>query len=786
MIDDIHLIPHTHADFGYTDLPSTAWRFLPRYVRDALSLAEATDSFPEEARLNWTIEITFQLEAFLAQASEREKTQLGKLVDEGRFEIGAMPFHTTALLTQPEWQAMLDRSAALFEMYRPRTCFQNDINGLPWGLIPSLSDRGVRYVMMGINTYNGGTPRPAPYPFWWQGPDGRKLLAWTGLHYAAGFAFFHEAEWRRGPVPAYHDVWYNTPGIGETWDASPAALRAAREVLSRKIESSLGHYPHRTLGLQVTNMWRMDNDPPAIGLCEFVRAWNDAGHGPRLRLSTPAKFLSTLEREAGDRIDVVRGDWGEWWADGVTSMPTEVALAQRAKTALAELPAALKAVQAQDEHHAGFRQGWFDAAMFTEHTFASYESLPQPYSPLSIGNYVQKADYACRADEAARVIWAEGVRRSPRFRSFSQTRRLAVLNPGGTLRSGWVQIPFPPLREPANALRDVSTGKIYPFEALIGPTWSAADEQGPQQFEVPNDIWTLTTTGLRFYCDSVPPGQERVFELVQQADMPTPVTAEVKGRSARVSWEWEAAAGKLRSLKDEAGNELIDPDAPYGLGQVVLELPQGYGAREPLLSHDWTRIAHLMKYESPRLLSWRPEPSHYGARFVSEWEHPNLYRARQNWEFRDAVGGVDLTTTFWFREHHAPQAVLIAFPFLLPDAEMTYASLGYPTRVGHDQMPDSCGEYQMVHDGVKATTDRRCIVLATPDTPLGCFQSISLRTGRKAFVPSNAHFYSVVTENYWKDNFSHTRAAKMSVQHLIASGIERGEAIGRLLAYPCR
>jgi hypothetical protein len=48
-IQEIHLIHHTPADFGFTDLPPTAFESLPRYVGDALRIPAKTAAFNMEA-----------------------------------------------------------------------------------------------------------------------------------------------------------------------------------------------------------------------------------------------------------------------------------------------------------------------------------------------------------------------------------------------------------------------------------------------------------------------------------------------------------------------------------------------------------------------------------------------------------------------------------------------------------------------------------------------------------------------------------------------------------------
>lgn len=763
MIQEIQIIHHTHADFGYTDLPSTSFAYLADYLRSAVRLADETADFPEAARFHYTCEIGYVAEDFFRIATPGERATFDRLVACGQFELGAMPFHITALLDADEWRALLDRSQPLFDNYLPRTCFQNDINGLPWGIIPALCDRGVRHVMMGINTYSGGVPRKPPCGFWWEGPDGRRLLAWIGLHYCAGYSLFYDGEWRTGPVPSFPDVWFHPPQGRQIFDESPMALAAAHAHLLEKLASDFADYPHSILGVQVTNMWRMDNDPPCSQLCHFVRAWNEAGLQPALRLSTPTRFLDAIQAESGDSLPVVRGDWGEWWADGPTSMPVETALAQRTKHLLAELPAGARALGSPPLEPERLADTWRMLGLYTEHTFCSFDSLAQPYSTSTLGSLAQKANFAYQPDEDARTLRAGIIRSAPAYQPSSLTRFFTVLNPGGNARAGWVEIPAASLRQPANAARDPATGEIFPFEEVPGPCWSAPDPGLRRPFEVPDDIFSFRTASLRFFCPQLEPGASRRFELVQ-IDAADQQRVE---EHPHFLWRWDETTGLLRSLVErESGRELIDPTAVHGFGQPVFELPQGFGAREKLLK----RQPCGRRMETPRLLESQWSQLPHGPRLFISWEHPHCHRIEQTWDFPQAASRVELTTTLWLHEITSPQAIYLAFPFQLPGATAIYHSLGYPTRVGIDQMPGTCGEYECVNSGVEFVTPDFTLALATPDTPMGCYETPANRNGRTVFTPVNAHFYPILTSNYWVTNFPHTKAAKFTARHLIAAG----------------
>ena len=135
------------------------------------------------------------------------------------------------------------RYAPFWKSFGVRVAMQNDINGFPWGLLPKLHQHGIDAVGWAAIATRACRSRPAPDAWWWEGPDGKRMLAWSGTHYCFGFELFHASEWRRGPVPSATDVWYNPPRQGETWKTSKEDLDASEQILRKKL-AKMDHYRH--------------------------------------------------------------------------------------------------------------------------------------------------------------------------------------------------------------------------------------------------------------------------------------------------------------------------------------------------------------------------------------------------------------------------------------------------------------------------------------------------------------------------------------------------------------
>ena len=211
-LEEIHLINLSHTDFGYTDFPSSVWEDQVRIMQLAIRYITETEDYPAEARFKWTAESLWMVEHFLKEASTAEKNLFDKYVARGSIEVTALPASFTPLCGRYELEQEMERLSTLIRKYKASIAMQTDVNGMSWGLADLLLERGVKGILMQPNGYMGGNPVPTPSFFWWQAPSGSNIPVFNGYHYGSGYDFFHDdGEWRRGPVPNKHDIWFNPP-----------------------------------------------------------------------------------------------------------------------------------------------------------------------------------------------------------------------------------------------------------------------------------------------------------------------------------------------------------------------------------------------------------------------------------------------------------------------------------------------------------------------------------------------------------------------------------------------
>ena len=754
MLDAIHLIHHSHADLGYTDLPSTCLDLHVEFIRQALDAADATCGLPEDARFRWTCEVLAPvLELLRRHPPERDR--LLRLIAAGQVEVAGMPWTFSALLGADEWQAMLTLNAPIWRELGITSIMQTDVNGLSWGVIPGLVRSGIRRLVMGLNTYAGGRPLPAHSAFQWEGPDGSRLDVWLSSGYCEAFGWFHAGDWRRGPVPRAHDPWFHAPMPGDCWDASPAGLTAAHAQLMHRLgRGELGAYPHRVLAGQVTNQWRMDNDPPNPAMSAFVAAWNAQGLTPHLVMSTPGRFAAALAA-SGAVLPVVRGDWTDWWADALPALGPEVALAARAKARVARLPGLATTLGAPvPDCTALWERSW----RWSEHAFDSYESVPCPWRATTRGQEHQVLAEAYRLDEDA--LRCEGALLASAWGWMPSARASAVevLDPAGA-GGGWVTVPAQALRRPATGLCDPATGERFPFEDERDAEWVACEASAPRPPAPRDDIWGFPIVARRAWIP-VHGGRRRL--ALDDRPQSQPAAPAGSGETAGWRWRWDARRQAMRSLRRD-GRQLVDPAAPWDFAAVVLRQVDGWAPWAALDAR--AGLEDRWRESAPPALDSRFLPSAYGLRAVWRREHPCWRDCRQELRLLPD-GALTLRTRIWLREDLAPLGIWLALP-LPGDGAVSYDGCGHATRVGADQMPDTCGEHIVAGRWLVVDDGRSRLSLDTTDTPVVSLGGIHARSGRRAAAPERPWLLPCLSSSWWSTNFPITRSQLIDVRHVL-------------------
>src|SRR5450756_2108604 len=190
-VETVYLIHHSHTDVGYTHDQPIVWDLHGRFIDEAVRLAAKYAETNTEGAFRWTVENTQVLYEWLKHTPPKQVQRFVELERAGRIEVTGMFANITPLIDADQLIESLQLVSKLREEYgftitHAMNC---DVNGESWSLVDALIDMGIEGFTMAINIHFGGAPLKRPEVFWWKGPSGRKILAYAGWAYDAGWRF---------------------------------------------------------------------------------------------------------------------------------------------------------------------------------------------------------------------------------------------------------------------------------------------------------------------------------------------------------------------------------------------------------------------------------------------------------------------------------------------------------------------------------------------------------------------------------------------------------------------
>ncbi len=374
----VYLIQHTHTDIGYTDNQDTITAEHIDFIREAVRIAND----PRHADFRWTCETLWGVERFLEEAGEEEKNDFFRHCREGRICVSASYLNMTELICE---EVLRDRMQKVISVLNEngvtvKSAMTADVNGYSWGFADILASFGVTSLISEINACHGHTPIARPHtPFIWEGVGGCKITVWLNEHYQ----------------------WANLLGFwGQLDTPLEDVVNSCEEKVFEYFEKMLDNgYKFDFCPLSVSGTFS-DNAPPDEHIDDLVKLWNEK-HSDTLEFKqvTLDEFFEKANSVKSE-FSVYRGDWNDWWSDGVSSTPNATKLfraAQRLYLAARELDPERKFTDTVIEDRLTYA-----LALFGEHTWGHYDSIWNPCTFVAAEIHGRKEAFASEALSLAR------------------------------------------------------------------------------------------------------------------------------------------------------------------------------------------------------------------------------------------------------------------------------------------------------------------------------------------------------------------------------------------------
>src|SRR6266568_8539417 len=388
----LYWLASIHTDVGYTDLQERALEIHRRNLDAAVARLSSHRDF------RFTAECALQVLSYLENRSSEAGGALLQAIRDGKIGWQALFANMLTGLLDHETFARLVWPAGKLARERGLTFLSAQITDVPGQTLTFpmlLAASGVKYLASGPNPERAVPLLPAsgtegtPYPqlYYWEGPDGSRVLHWRAHHYGDGTRFGFDV----GPDEMGHRL--------SDWLLTQPAFLAQ-------------NWPYDTALLYGAD-WQ-DNALMKEAIVANVQEFGRRFQWPRIVMGRSEDFFRDVERRFGSRIPVRRGDTGLYWEDDAASTAAELAsyrsaqLAARAAEIVTLWNARLGVQDADTESRAAV---WRDLLLFGEHTWGAAESVTAPTSRQTIAQWAYKKRFIDSGAAAARDELADGLLR---------------------------------------------------------------------------------------------------------------------------------------------------------------------------------------------------------------------------------------------------------------------------------------------------------------------------------------------------------------------------------------
>ena len=334
-IKTIYITPLSHYDFGFVEPPDAVRERAARHIDEVIRVAQ------ENLNFKWTIESIWQVNEWLKRQKKpssvlpKDKERIKILMDlikSGRITLSTSwgSMHTD-FMGQEELNRLTYDYAKLERTYgvKSEIALLDDVPGHPTSLPNVLAGSSTKYLVVGANLFISDATSLAPgkVPFYWESPDGSKVLTWVSQSRRGGYT--------EGLTDFYLDPYSLDPYTDKTpfdmFNPELAGKKTPLEVQEIGVTELLNRYNKAGYKFDaVMAMYAHDFVEPTdvINLDKAVKLWNKNHKEVQLKIATPNEFLTYIEKKYGSQLETHRGEWSGLWSEAKTQSPQISALAR--------------------------------------------------------------------------------------------------------------------------------------------------------------------------------------------------------------------------------------------------------------------------------------------------------------------------------------------------------------------------------------------------------------------------------------------------------------------------
>ena len=726
------IVPHEHLDIGFTDYPEKVAELHAESVDGVMEIQKQVPDF------RWTLDGYWVADKYLEARSQEKRQQFVRALQQGKIVLPPQYAnqHTGTASLEGLFRSLYDsHKFAAQHGFTTGAAHITDVPSYSWSYASVLADAGVKYFVAASNSWRAPVVLLGRWneksPFYWQGPDGDKVLMWYSRAYLQLATLFA-----------------TPPRLAAVHDSLPVFLQA----YSR---------PDYKASAAIIFGTQLENTSLSKEQAYLPAQWNQLYAWPKLQFSTFADAMAAIEKPFNGQIPTYRGDFGPYWEDGFGSDSFYTAIhrqnQQRILSAekLGTLPAVLNPeLQPERDRLAG---AWQHILLFDEHTWTYVGATTQPDAEQTQKQLELKRS---QATSAQREI-AESLHRSwAQLESFLGPKDPAVVvfNSVNWPRTGPVEIDL----QDGYAPFDAVSGQQIPVETLFAGRSTLLPGFGGRYRRV------------RFLAADVPAIGYKLFALrqvkIDQDGNRTLSGTTFENRYYRVALD--PVSGALRSIWDkDLGRDLVDANSPYRFGAYVY-----VSGADDMPNNSLYRFGAALKppeltpvpASHGRLVEAAEKPD--GIHLVLESSAPHTPAIRceitlPNWQKR-----IDLSYTVRKEYVLDKEAVYIAFPFADDKPRFAYETQNGWVDPASDELPGGSREWYTVQHWAAVNGGDWSAAVIPRDAPLVNFSDIVRGHWPAVFEPKTGAVFSWLMNNYWGTNFAPGQGGEFTFRYAIVSG----------------
>jgi alpha-mannosidase len=728
-VEEIVIVYKTHFDIGYSaPARDVIHGYRTKMMDEALAAVEYNRTRPRSEQFVWTI-AGWPMKQMLAPGLDpKRKSAMEQAIIEGNLVVHALPFTThTETLDQEDLVRGLGFSSRITRQYGlppARDGKMTDVPSHSWIMPTLLTHANINFMQIGGGLVNHGPD--IPMLFWWEGPDGSKLLT----------------------------LYINAYGTPRTPPAD---------------------WPSKTwLYLSMTG----DNEgPPSPETVKRdIDFYKEKMPGVTVKIGKLSDFSDKVIAESPD-LPVVRGDMPDTWVHGVMSNPAGTKTARNIRPWIGTLEA-LNTLQKAwgiyvPDISESIEKAYEMSLLYGEHTWglaaqhyrifpygAEWERMLREGLPANFRALEESWD-----EHEAYINNARNIIASPLAIHVStladnvnhEGKRIVVYNPLPWKRDGMVEVTICYWGGNFTAVKPSDSNETLP---IIG--------EGPS-FE--GNKYNI----IRFMAKDIPPMGYRTYTLLEKTSPPVnDLKADENAATIENQWfrvKFNKAEGKISSIVDKRTNrELVDNTTEYGFGQYLYErfgkadvlrytddyLFKEYPAHKSIF--DKRDVPDTSVYRSATCsgmtLSFSKNELEITGIMTGGFESPGMPQSASikvtlyaDNPFIDLEVGIEKKPDGW------PEAGWICLPFRVDNPSFRLGRNGSVINPVEDIINGSNFRQLWIYSGAAVFNREGGVGICPMDSPLLSLGEPGGRKYNHRYEPQNAGIFVNLYNNQWATNF---------------------------------